>query len=111
MTARAQTHTPAAPGRLSIRSLRTPVPVLKTTATTGTGVPELMKTLREIGAKGGDAMTRRRRRARYLIARAAADIVARMVKEGAGSELEGLADEVLKGRATPDAAARTLLKF
>ncbi len=98
-------------GALSIRSLRSPVPVLKTTATTGEGVPELVKTMREIGQRGTAAgpMARRRRRARYLIARAAADIVARRVKEDSNREIDGLSDEVLSGRVSPDVAARKLL--
>ncbi|WP_334150787.1 methylmalonyl Co-A mutase-associated GTPase MeaB [Hyphomicrobium sp.] len=98
-------------GALSIRSLRSPVPVLKTTATTGEGVPELVKTMREIGQRGAGAgpMARRRRRARYLIARAAADIVARRVKEDSNHEIDGLSDEVLSGRVSPDVAARKLL--
>jgi LAO/AO transport system kinase len=99
-------------GALSIRSMRVKVPVLKTTATTGEGVPELVTTVDDIGAKGAaaGALSRRRRRARYLIARAAADIVARRVKEGAGRTIEALADEVLSGRLTPDKAAKKLLE-
>ena len=89
--------------------MRAHIPVLKTTATTGEGVPELVSAVREVGGKGGDAMARRRRRARYLIARAAADIVARRVKEDSGREIEGLADEVLSGRVSPDVAAQKLL--
>lgn len=96
-------------GALSIRSMRRTVPVLKTTATTGEGVPELVKTLYEMGERGGEPVQRRRRRARYLIARAAADIVAQRVKDGSGGALDALADEVLSGRATPDHAARQLL--
>lgn len=98
-------------GALSIRSLRTPVPVLKTTATTGEGVPELVDAVRKVGERGADAalMSRRRRRARYLIARAAADVVARRVKEDVGHEMDSLADEVLSGRTSPDVAAQKLL--
>jgi LAO/AO transport system kinase len=98
-------------GALSIRSMRSHIPVLKTTATTGEGVPELYAALREIGGRGTEAgpMGRRRRRARYLIARAAADIVAYRVKQGSGAEIDALADEVLSGRVSPDAAARKLL--
>lgn len=98
-------------GALSIRSMRSAVPVLKTTATTGEGVPELVAAFPGVSARRGDAIARRRRRARYLIARAAADIVANRVKDGAGSELDALADTVLSGRVTPDAAARALLKL
>ncbi len=99
-------------GALSIRALRSKVPVLKTTATTGDGVPELVATVEELGKRDGaaGALARRRRRARYLIARAAADRVARRVKENAGGDLETLADAVLSGRLTPDAAAQQLLK-
>jgi LAO/AO transport system kinase len=91
--------------------MRVKVPVLKTTATTGEGVPELVETIREVGTRGAgaDPLARRRRRARYLIARAAADIVARRVKEDIGREIDGLADEVLSGRTSPDVAARKLL--
>lgn len=98
-------------GALSIRSLRAQVPVLKTTATTGEGVQELVKTIRDLGARGPEStpLARRRRRARYLIARAAADIVARRVKESHGGEIDVLADEVLSGRTSPDAAAVKLL--
>lgn len=91
--------------------MRSHIPVLKTTATTGDGVPELVKTMKEVGSRGGAAgpMARRRRRARYLIARAAADIVARRVKEDVGREIDGLADDVLSGRVSPDVAASKLL--
>ncbi len=98
-------------GALSIRAQRADVPVVKTTATTGDGVPGLVTTVEEIGARRDAAgpHARRRRRARYLIARAAADVVARRVKEGGGAALDALADEVLSGRTTPDAAAQKLL--
>jgi LAO/AO transport system kinase len=97
-------------GALSIRSMRAHIPVLKTTATTGEGVPELYAAMRDVGGKSDTGpMSRRRRRARYLIARAAADIVAHRVKQGSGAEIDGLADEVLSGRVSPDAAARKLL--
>ncbi len=52
-----------------------PCPYCKTTATTGEGVPELVSTVYAAsGGKGGadGALARRRRSARYLIARAAA---------------------------------------
>jgi LAO/AO transport system kinase len=100
-------------GALSIRATaRSKVPVLKTTATTGQGVPELVEAVGRIGrdVEVQGALVRRRRRARYLIARAAADIVAQRVKDGAGRGLEGLADQVLAGLLTPEAAARRLLE-
>jgi LAO/AO transport system kinase len=99
-------------GALAMRALRAKVPVLKTTATTGEGVPELVAKLEELGGREQEpgALARRRRRARYLIARAAADVVSRRIKEGASRELEALADEVLSGRLTPDNAAKKLIE-
>lgn len=99
-------------GALSIRMAgKTDVPLLKTTATTGEGVPAFWEAVAAIGARvsGEGVVPRRRRRARYLIARAAAELVARRVKEGAGGVLETLADDVLSGRLTPEDAARRLL--
>jgi GTPase len=99
-------------GALSLRAHdRQSVQVLKTTATTGGGVEGLATAIDEIAsvrlAEGAQA--RRRRRARYLIARAAADLVARRVREGGGGELDRLADAVLAGNATADEAARKLM--
>ncbi|MGI9402967.1 MAG: methylmalonyl Co-A mutase-associated GTPase MeaB, partial [Hyphomicrobium sp.] len=57
-------------GALSMRASRgRKVPVLKTTATTGEGVPELVDAINSIGndVKAEGAAVRRRRRARYLI--------------------------------------------
>ena len=72
-------------GALSIRAtVAGNVPVLKTCAISGDGVAKLVETLDEIGRRvaGEGAMQRRRRRARYLIARAAADVVAARIKSG-----------------------------
>lgn len=84
------------------------VPILKTTATSGEGLAELAAKLAEIGTirMAAGAQVRRLRRARYLIARAAADLVAERVKAGGVTELEALADAVLAGTLAPrDAAA------
>lgn len=100
-------------GALSIRAnVRAKTPVLKTTATTGDGVPPLVAAIDTIGADVAalGSLSRRRRRARYLIARSAADLVAQRVKEGAGRGLESLADQVLAGELTPDMAAKRLLE-
>jgi LAO/AO transport system kinase len=97
---------------LSIRAHRSGhVPVLKTTATTGEGVPELVAAIAEAGRKNQaeGPLVRRRRRARYLIARAAADLIAAQVREGGGQALDSLADKVLAGNLGPDDAARELL--
>jgi LAO/AO transport system kinase len=97
---------------LSIRAHRSgQVPVLKTTATTGEGVPELVAAIAEAGRKNQaeGPLARRRKRARYLIARAAADLIAAQVREGGGQALDALADKVLAGNLGPDDAARELL--
>ena len=98
-------------GALSIRASATIVPVLKTTATTGEGVAALMTAINEAGAKtaSSDPRDRRRRRARYLIARAAADLVRASLVEGGPHGLETLADEVLTGRLSPNDAAKRVL--
>jgi LAO/AO transport system kinase len=87
------------------------VPILKTTATTGEGLGELAAAVGEIGRKRLEAgvTVRRRRRARYLIARAAAELVAQRVKESGAAGLDVLADTVLAGKALPRDAAATFL--
>ncbi len=99
-------------GALSIRAHgRSEVPVLKTTATSGQGVPELLQAITRVGdrvmAEGIQA--RRRRRARYLIARAAADLVAERIRHGETAGLEELSDDVLAGLQTPAEAAKKLI--
>ncbi|MBA2127348.1 methylmalonyl Co-A mutase-associated GTPase MeaB [Hyphomicrobium methylovorum] len=98
-------------GALSIRAtMAEKVPVLKTSALNGDGVPELLKTLADIGTRvhAADPVSRRRRRARYLIARAASDIVAERIKVGGPSGLDPLADAVLSGTLSPHEAAKRL---
>lgn len=100
-------------GALSIRATMSgKVPVLKTSALSGEGVPKLVETLDGIGRRvaADPPVLRRRRRARYLIARAAADLVAARIKSGGESGLDRLADAVLSGTLAPDAAARKLLE-
>jgi GTPase len=86
------------------------VPVLKVTATTGEGIPALADAIDAVLA-GNTARpeVRRRRRARYLIARAAADMVAERIRRGGQDAVDALADEVLAGRLLPDDAARKLV--
>jgi LAO/AO transport system kinase len=99
-------------GALSIRAgSGRPVPVLKTIATTGEGVGELLTAIDTCGVQIAalGPLQRRRRRARYLIERAAADLVAARIKSGGGRPLEAACDEVLAGNLTPEAAARSLL--
>ncbi len=99
-------------GALSIRAGATArTPVLKTTATTGDGIAELAATIATVGLVAGatPAHHRRRKRARYLIARAAADLVAARIRAGGTGAIDGLADEVLAGRLDPTAAAARLI--
>jgi LAO/AO transport system kinase len=96
---------------LSLRSdQRRAVPVVKTVALTGLGVDALAAEIERQGLEKmrEAAVLRRRRRARYLIARAAADAVNRQVRAG-GARLDALADDVLSGRLTADDASRQLL--
>jgi LAO/AO transport system kinase len=88
------------------------VPVLKTTATSGDGVSGLVDQIlsRAVAVTKQAALDRRRRRARFLIARAASDLVAARIKNGGPSGLDALTDAVLDGAVTAEQAARTLLK-
>jgi LAO/AO transport system kinase len=98
-------------GALSLKSgARANVPVLKVTAANGDGIPELAAAI-EQAARGeaADPLARRRRRARYLIARAAADLVAERVRKATGQAIDSLADEVLAGALLPADAARRLV--
>ncbi len=96
-------------GALSIRAgMAGRVPVLKTTATTGEGVPQLLLAILDAGRKveAEGASVRRRRRARYLIARAASDLIAARIKEGGPQALDSLADKVLAGDLDPQARSQ-----
>lgn len=99
-------------GAMSIRAtVAEKVPVLKTSALNGDGVAKLVETLDEIGRRVASEppASRRRRRARYLIARAAADLVANRIKCGGKNGLDVLADQVLSGSMSPDEAAKKIL--
>lgn len=99
-------------GALSIRqSGAGDVTLLKTSALTGEGVSDLLEAIEERGAKilATNPLERRRRRARYLIARAAADLVAERIKSGGAGLVDELAEAILTGEMTPAAAARRIL--
>jgi LAO/AO transport system kinase len=87
------------------------IPVLKVTATTGDGITELLATVRAVMAsRAVEPLTdRRRRRARYLIAHAAAALIAARIRDGDIANLSYLSDAVLTGDLTPLDAARNLL--
>ncbi|MBU1212113.1 MAG: methylmalonyl Co-A mutase-associated GTPase MeaB [Alphaproteobacteria bacterium] len=99
-------------GALSIRSgKQSQVPVLKTSALTGEGISELIAAIETESAavRRVEPVERRRRRARYLIARAAADLVAARIKAGGTSLIGTLCDEVLAGKSSPSTAAKRIL--
>src|SRR5215813_13213413 len=84
--------------------------LVKTTATTADGVGALAEAVTQAAVRVSiDSKERRRRRARYLIARAAAELLAERIKLGGERSLDALADQVLAGRLLPAAAARKLL--
>jgi LAO/AO transport system kinase len=100
-------------GALSLRSAdRSEVPALKVTAATGSGIDALADAIDQVWVRSAahDAKARRRRRARYLIARAAADMVADRIRKGPSRDLDKLADAVLAGALLPADAAKTLLE-
>ncbi len=94
----------------AIRSAR--VPVLKCSATTGEGIEALWETVSPLAGAALQVAPeiRRRRRARTLIARAAAEMLARRVRSGEIDRLGPLADDLLQGRLSLDEAARRLLE-
>jgi LAO/AO transport system kinase len=98
-------------GALSLKSgARAKVPVLNVTAKTGEGIADLAAAIDAVLADTAAApQVRRRRRARYLIARAAADMVADRIRRGSQEVVDALADEVLAGTLLPAEAARKLV--
>jgi LAO/AO transport system kinase len=86
--------------------------VLKTTATTGEGIAPLADAVAELAVArlAVEARERRRRRARYLIARAAADLIAERIRGGHQRGLDRLSDAVLRGALLPADAASKLLE-
>ena len=104
-------------GALSVRSREASdhrtsgVEALKTTATTGAGVPRLVDAALAIGKTRLEqgALPRRRRRARYLIARACADLIADRIRNSMTAELDRAADEVLSGFVTAEMVAAQLI--
>ncbi|MEQ1698073.1 MAG: methylmalonyl Co-A mutase-associated GTPase MeaB [Hyphomicrobiaceae bacterium] len=100
-------------GALSIRETqRASVPVLKTTATTGEGIPALLAAIDAVGeaVAASGALERRRRRARYLIARAAADLIRDRIRNGGAATIDALADALLTGQLSPADAARKIIE-
>ena len=86
-------------------------PVLKTTATTGGGVGELLAAIDAITTLrlAVPPQQRRRKRARYLIARAAADAIAAEIKQAEAGRIDALSDAVLDGSMSAAQAAAKLV--
>ncbi|HEU4380558.1 MAG TPA: methylmalonyl Co-A mutase-associated GTPase MeaB [Hyphomicrobiaceae bacterium] len=100
-------------GALSLRAgARGQAVVVKTTATTGEGIAALAEAITRSATRSAsdDPGERRRRRARYLIARAAADLLAQRVKADGTQAVDRLAEQVLTGALSPEDAARRLLE-
>jgi LAO/AO transport system kinase len=89
---------------------RNAVPVLKVSAANAEGMADLWSAIETCGERrlAEGIEPRRRRRARYLIARAAADLVAQRIRAG-GDTLDAFADDVLAGRLLPADAAKAIL--
>lgn len=86
-------------------------PVLMTSALTGAGIVELGAAI-DVACAGIDTIApleRRRRRARYLLARVAADLVTSRIRAGGSAAIDELADAVLSGRMSPADAAAALM--
>jgi LAO/AO transport system kinase len=99
----------AVSGRLAARS---DVPVLRTIATTGTGVAALVDVVLAAGrARSETTIDRRRRRARLLLARQAAEIVSRRALTSGAPGVDDLCDGILLGTLSPEEAARRLLQL
>ena len=100
-------------GALSIRETqRANIPVLKTTATTGEGIDALIAAIDTVGdtVAADGPVERRRRRARYLIARAAADLIRERIQHGGAGTIDALADALLTGRLSPADAAKKIIE-
>ncbi len=99
-------------GALHLRTT-SPVPaVLKTCAIDAAGVPELAAEIARIGTlkRAEPAIERRRRRARFLIARAAADLIAERIRADRNHRLAALTDAVLAGKMHAREAAVDLMR-
>lgn len=99
-------------GALAMRAYgRDAVPVLETAATSGAGLASLWQAIEAaaVPRMAESIDVRRRRRARSLIARAAADLIAVRIRNATGDTLDSLCDRLLAGEILPEEAARALL--
>jgi LAO/AO transport system kinase len=99
---------------LSAVKLRSaPTAVIKTSAIDGSGVAALSDEIARLGIEklAVPAIERRRRRARFLLARAAADLVLARLRQDLGHTLAQLTDAILDGRTTTGDAALQALQL
>lgn len=98
-------------GALHLRTT-TPVPrVMKTCAIDGQGVAAIAAEIARVGALklARPVAERRARRARFLIARAAADLIAAQIRDDRAGRLDTVTEAVLAGEMTATEAAIRLL--
>ena len=95
----------------SMRAGRAETPLLKCVATTGEGLAGLAAEIdRLAGSRAAEAETRRRQRARRLLAWAAADMIERQITKSPPPKVDALCDDILAARLSPEEAALKLLE-
>ena len=99
-------------GALSFRADQAhAVPVLKTIALSGQGLPELANACAEVARRRTDGTARRQARARTLVAREASALIAQHITSSGAPEVAALCAAVLSGTLAPETAARRLLRI
>ena len=94
---------------VALSSVKGDTPVLRTIATKGEGIAELVAEVNTIAdSRNETADARRRKRARRLLAWAAADLIEAQVQDRSDPKIDGLCDDILSGRSSPEEAARAL---
>lgn len=94
---------------VALSSVKADTPVLRTIATKGEGIAELVAEVNTIAeGRNETADARRRKRARRLLAWAAADLIEAQVRDRSDPKIDGLCDDILSGRSSPEEAARAL---
>ncbi len=96
---------------VALSSVKAETPVLKTVATKGEGIAELVAAVNAIAdGRNETSETRRRKRARRLLAWAAADLIEARVRDRTDPRIDALCDDILNGSSSPDEAARALFE-
>jgi LAO/AO transport system kinase len=86
------------------------VPVLACAALRDEGIDDVLAAIDRVGrvrlAEG--VLVRRRRRARYLLSRAAAELIRQRIRDGGSDTIDDLSDRLLSGELSPGEAARAV---